>query len=51
MIPVDEMLYELRGVLLAFDDNPTHDGFGDIQKEMRRIEHACEDALEEYPDG
>jgi len=46
-IPIDEMLSELRYVLEQFDAFPTYAGFDDIQKEIRRIERACEEVIPE----
>lgn len=48
MIPVDEMLCDLRAVLEQFDNKPTFANFDKVQKETSRIERACEDVL--YPE-
>jgi hypothetical protein len=44
IIPVDEMLSELREVLEQFDREPTFANFDLIQKQTARLERACEDA-------
>jgi hypothetical protein len=43
IIPVDEMLSELRKVLEQFDREPTFVNFDKIQKQTARLERACED--------
>lgn len=47
MMPIDEMLIELRSTLEAFEENPCDDTFAAIQKETRRIEETCEDGLDD----
>lgn len=46
-MPIDEMLEDLRTILEAFDDKPSHEAFAHLQMEMARIERFCEDMLPE----
>ena len=46
MIPVDEMLTDLRAVLERFDADPSDQNFAAIQREARRIQNTCEDSME-----
>lgn len=43
MLPIDEMLAELRDVLETLDEHPTLNSLDDVFRETRRIERACED--------
>ena len=47
MIPIDEMVDDLRNALDAFDANPCDDTFAKVQQETWRIESCCEDEMEE----
>ncbi len=46
-MPIDEMLMDLRTILEAFEDEPSHTAFAQLQIELLRIERFCEDMLEE----
>ena len=46
-MPIDEMLLDLRMILEAFNDDPSHSNFALLQHEMMRIERFCEDMLPE----
>ena len=46
-MPIDEMLIDLRTVLEAFDDAPSHLAFAHVQCELKRIEYYCEEMLME----
>jgi hypothetical protein len=48
MLPIDEMLIDLRARLEAFDMTPSDVKFAEIQSEVRRIMNACETVLIEH---
>ena len=47
MIPIDEMLYELRSVLEDFNECPDDTTFEAVQHELMRIEFTCEGLIVE----
>ena len=50
MIPIDEMLYELRSVLEDFNECPDDTTFEAVQHELLRIEFTCEGLIVEEED-
>ena len=50
MIPIDEMLYELRSVLEDFNERPDDTTFEAVQRELMRIEFTCEGLIAEEED-
>lgn len=47
MLPIDEMLGDLREVLEAFDKEPTEDSFDLVVHETQRLLHEAEKLLPE----
>ena len=47
MIPIDEMLYDLRAVLEDFSERLDDTTFEAVQRELMRIEFTCEGMIVE----
>ena len=47
MIPIDEMITDLRAVLEDFNECPDDDTFETVQHELLRIEFTCEGLIVE----
>ena len=45
MLPIDEMLLDLRSTLEAFNDNTNYETFDKVLEELNRITNTCEDVL------
>ena len=50
MIPIDEMITDLRAVLEDFNECPDDTTFEAVQRELMRIEFTCEGLIVEDED-